>query len=386
MEVQPKWYQPIYIPDWHIYDCFYSDIGEFVIIMPAEMQPAPSIQICPGINNSVALHLNKCPHNHTYVYKLDAQRVNSILGQHTKNYPNTVTISIQNADANHKIEININKYPSYAGQLVMSTLVKHEDNIIRTWIDFHIRLGVQRFIIYDNAGTSESLESLRKVLLDYILDGVVILISWPYSYRLPISDISGQTTQQNHAIRAFNTARWIGLMDVDEFINIQRPDIIHNGGLCRFLDSMTSNYTKLGALRLCNKFFYNPENLPVDNGQFLQITNCANKVTKKGREKCFVNPSCVCTFSVHMITRGLRMITIPPRFGYFNHYCYLNKPDQKQKTQKQAPWHDSSITRYLPGSSPNNQFVNTNRIYCHPNSSGADEINSQPFLTYNPTK
>ena len=33
----------------------------------------------------------------------------------------------------------------------MSTLVKDEDKYIKQWIEFHLNIGIKRFIIYDNS-------------------------------------------------------------------------------------------------------------------------------------------------------------------------------------------------------------------------------------------
>jgi len=253
----------------------------------------------------------------------------------------------------------------------MATMVKNENNILRTWIDFHARLGVHKFIIYDNFGSLETAEGnyinnqpldtevfqkrspLFDLLSDYIQSGKVILINWPYTKFLKISGVSGQTTQQNHAIRAFDTADWIGLFDVDEFVNIQRPDIILRAkdgeGMRRFLDGIVRKTPlgkqRIGALLFKNKFFYNPDELPINKGGFLEIPNCAKGIKQLGNEKNFVIPRNVRTFAIHMITSGQKTIVVPPILGYFNHYIYLNKPS---RGRDQTPWRDSSITRYLP--------------------------------------
>ena len=42
------------------------------------------------------------------------------------------------------------------------------------------------------------------------------------------SGISGQTTQQNHSIWAFKNCKYIGMFDIDEYINMQNDTNIHN--------------------------------------------------------------------------------------------------------------------------------------------------------------
>ena len=48
------------------------------------------------------------------------------------------------------------------------------------WIEFHRLIGVQHFFIYDTTQVSTA-ASLTKQLADYIKDGLVTVIVWPYS-------------------------------------------------------------------------------------------------------------------------------------------------------------------------------------------------------------
>ena len=57
---------------------------------------------------------------------------------------------------------------------------------------------------------------------------------------------------------------------------------------------------------------------------FLSIYNC-EEITKNGREKNFVIPKNVRTYSIHAITSGEQMFTIDSKYIYFNHYIFLNK-------------------------------------------------------------
>ena len=349
-------YHPLHIPEWYIYDCFYSSSGELVIISAAEIVPAPQVWLIPDLptDKEHQFRVDICTAKHTYVYRLSIPNTNKTINIRIRS-DTTTTTNIANSE--QILTVQPNKYPSYTNQIVMTTMVKNEDNIIGNWIDFHERLGIHKFVIYDNIGSKESLAGLSLVLADYIQSGIVILISWPYDYRLPISGISGQTTQQNHAIRAFDTADWIGLFDVDEYINIQRPDIIfdvnrsdvnNKTGLRRFLDGIAKRAhvgkSRLGGLQFANKFFYNPEDLPIDNGQFLRIPNCSQFFSIREREKCFILPNNVKIFDIHNIKVGGPLHLVPYKFGYFNHYIYLNKTD---RGRNQTPWRDTTIYRYL---------------------------------------
>ena len=97
--------------------------------------------------------------------------------------------------------------------------------------------------------------------------------------------------------------------------------------LLDFIKKSNINIDDIGGFQFSNKFFYNPFNLPSDNYDFLNIFQC-DTATTKGREKNFVVPKNVKTFSVHMITNGLPIRKINSNIAYFNHYCFLNKTNR----------------------------------------------------------
>ena len=173
----------------YIYDVFHNDNNKLIIIMPAECNP-PLINYIYHKSN-IQFKLYVCPHKHTYIYEALFKT------KYIKNIQLFINGNIIN-------NINVNKYPEFKNEIIMSTIVLHEDTVIRQWIKFHIHIGITRFIIYDNSWLYHSKindSNLVDVLDDYIKQGIVIIIRWPYSYKLPKSGISGQTTQQNHSIK-----------------------------------------------------------------------------------------------------------------------------------------------------------------------------------------
>ena len=299
----------------YIYDIFHNDNNKLIIIMPAEFDPPHIEYINVKLNLKFKLHIS--PGKHTIIYE-------SLL--ETK-YIENIQLLI-----NDKIfDVKVNKYPEFKDEIIMSTMVHNEDNYIRQWIEFHLNIGVSRFIIYDNSKINdyksyksiEKSSNLKKVLSDFIEKGIVVLIEWPYPKRLKNSGISGQTTQQNHSIYAFRNSKYIGLFDIDEYINMQNNTNINN-----FFDSMITKFkldtNKIGSFRILNKDFTNPDNLSTNGYDFLFIFSC-KEITKKGREKNFVIPKNVKSFAVHMIKSGKQMYNINSKYLYFNHYIFLNK-------------------------------------------------------------
>ena len=301
----------------YIYDIFHNDNNKLIIIMPAECDPPKIEYIDLKLKKKFKLHI--CPHNHTFIYELLLE---------TK-YIENIQLLINDTIFDMKVK----KYPEFKNEIIMSTMVYNEDNYIRQWIEFHLNIGITRFIIYDNSKKKnnnpltplsiEKTSNLKKILRDFIEKGVVVLIEWSYKYRLNKSGISGQTTQQNHSIYAFRNSKYIGLFDIDEYINMQT-----NNNINIFIDSLIKthklNINKLGSFRILNKNFRNPYNLSVNGYDFLSIYNC-EEITKNGREKNFVIPKNVRTFSIHTITSGEQMFTIDSKYIYFNHYIFLNK-------------------------------------------------------------
>ena len=302
----------------YIYDIFHNDNNKLIIIMPIEFNPPDIEYINSKLNLKFILHI--CDHKHTFIYELLLE---------TK-YVENIQLLI-----NNKIfDVKVNKYPEFKNEIIMSTLVYNEDNYIRQWINFYLNIGVTRFIIYDNSkiNDSKSFKSfksveknsdLKNVLSDFIEKGIVVLIKWNYPYRLSISGFSGQTTQQNHSIYAFRNSKYIGLFDIDEYINMQNNTNIHF-----FFDSLITklqlDINNIGSFRILSKNFMNPDNLSTNEYDFLSIFSC-KEIIKVGHEKNFVIPKNVETFSVHKITRGKQMYTINYKDLYFNHYIFLNK-------------------------------------------------------------
>jgi len=311
---------PIYIEQYNIYDIFYSN-NELVIVTPYTPYPY-NIKYIVDENNILTFNLHKCPHNHTFIYTLNVD------------YHKNIKLTINN----RVIETEVSIYPNFKDEIIFSTIVKDEDAFIVSWIDYHLRLGISRFIIYDNSNNC----TLSTLLDEYIKKNIVVLIKWTYTYIDEVSGISGQTTQQNHSIYAFRNSKYIGLFDIDEYVNIQNmPNI------ASFFEQLIVNENidvkKIGSFKLLNKFFYNPNNLPVTNGQFLNIFNCDN-ITLNGHEKNFVLPKNTITFSVHMLTSGQPMYQVNMAHAYFNHYYYLNKSSRGRNNTDLI---DNTILRHL---------------------------------------
>lgn len=317
----------------YIYDIFHNDENKLIIIMPAECNP-PNIKYINS-NLNLEFKLNICSHNHTFIYELLIETT----------YIKNIQLQINNEIFN----VKVNKYPEFKNEIIMSTMVYNEDNYIRQWIQFHLNIGVTRFIIYDNSKINdhksyksvEKSSDLEKVLNDFIEKGIVVLIEWTYPKRLKKTGISGQTTQQNHSIYAFRNSKYIGLFDIDEYVNMQNNTNIHN-----FFDSLVRekniNTNNIGSFQILNKFFFNPNDLSTNGYDFLSIYD-SEEITKQKHEKHFVIPKNIETFSVHKITRGKKKFYVQGKDIYFNHYRFLNK---KTRGRDKTTLQDKTILKH----------------------------------------
>lgn len=308
--------EPIYLKEFNIYDIFYNDNNKIVIICPQLVKKSKPLNISfsDNINNKFKSFV--CKHNHTIVYI-------------SNNISYTEYIDLLINDT--KIKTYVNRYPNFENEIIMSTMVKNEDNYIIQWIEYHLLLGIKRFIIYDNANSpntryssKEKISNLQLLLDDYIKKKVVILIKWIYPKNTKETGNSGQTTQQNHSIYAFKNSKYIGLFDIDEYINPQVN--------CINLDNIFDNVINLNKLDINNlsgfslfaNNFMNPKKLDDTGYNFLKIYDTNNDFSL-ARSKMFVIPKNVNMFSVHIITNGCPRHIINKDIIYFNHYIFLNK-------------------------------------------------------------
>lgn len=91
--------------------------------------------------------------------------------------------------------------------LAVCAIAKDEGSYFKEWLDWHIRMGVEKFYIYDNGSSDNTLD----VLAPYIQQGIVEYIPFP-GYRK-------QLAAYDHCFQNFRfESRWLAIIDLDEFI------------------------------------------------------------------------------------------------------------------------------------------------------------------------
>tara|TARA_R100001377_G_scaffold71190_1_gene46755 strand:- start:458 stop:1243 length:786 start_codon:yes stop_codon:yes gene_type:complete len=98
--------------------------------------------------------------------------------------------------------------------LSVVAVMKDERKNLKEWIDFHLKVGVEHFYLYDNGSSDGSTE----VLSPYIESGQVT-----YSYNT--MDMCQMSCYFN-AVTAFrDQSRWMAFIDLDEFLYSPKGDL-----------------------------------------------------------------------------------------------------------------------------------------------------------------
>ena len=91
--------------------------------------------------------------------------------------------------------------------LAICSIAKNEGSYFQEWIEYHYKLGVEKFYIYDN----DSSDDTKETLAPYIESGLVEYVFLPgMKQQLPAYD----DCFDKHRL----DARWIAVIDLDEFI------------------------------------------------------------------------------------------------------------------------------------------------------------------------
>lgn len=110
---------------------------------------------------------------------------------------------------NIRFLLNRSKYRNYKYNIGICAIFKDEAPFLKEWIDFHLGIGVEHFILYNN----NSSDNYKEILEPYINNGKVSLIDWV------LSDGTQQKKAYQDCLNKFSFMfRWIGFLDIDEFV------------------------------------------------------------------------------------------------------------------------------------------------------------------------
>jgi hypothetical protein len=327
----------ICIDKFHIYDIFYREDYYYVI--------------CPNGPGTLNNKFMTEPYGDLLNIKLNNKKFDYINNDRTiiyfcqeKYYPN-IELIINDIKYNITIEL----YPNLSDQdVILQTMVKHEDNIVLQWIKYHLHIGFTKIIIYDNAKSpntryqsKQNKSNLKELLKDYILNEKVIYIDWPYAKN---SSTNGQIAAQNHCLYLFNNVNYIGFFDVDEYINIENYE--NGNSIVDVLDNEVPSTSS--GVTLCCKFFQNKDEINEDKYNFLKAIDYnyrKNEINYSSKNIC--KPQHVKIIRNHDYeskNKAARHYLYHFDKLYFNHYYFLNKTN---RGHEHCEYTDDSLVKYI---------------------------------------
>lgn len=301
-----------------IFDVFYA-CGELKILTKGK-NPIKRIAF-----NGETPKVHKCRQKYTKIYTFDMST-----------YQKEIVLNINGVS----VKTSVNKFIDVKGEIIMTTVTKDQDDYIIQWIEYYKHLGVSRFMIYDNSCK----KTLGTLLDKYVKDKTVLLFDFSnIAYRL--KRLLAQPVQQNHTLHAFKNAKYIGMFDIDEYLNPQKSYTSIDMLFSELLKKYKVKYSKLAGFSFQNRFFYNPKKDKDTHYNHLKIPFSSVTTTNWFRKKMFINPANVTSFTVHNLsTSNGKDLRVPEKECFFNHYRYLGHPARRGGRCKNK---NTSILRHI---------------------------------------
>lgn len=191
-------------------------------------------------------------------------------------------------------------------------IFKNEAPYLREWLEFNHLVGIEHFYLYNN----NSEDDYESVVAPYIKKGWVTLVQWPHNqqqlecYQACIKDFAHET-------------RWLGFIDIDEFIVPKSTDSIY--------EFLKPYERKAGAVNLYWKLYGTSGRMDRDLSGLVSedFTVCWPKYCNIG--KCFYNTAFEFDFESkpakqlhHKFWANYKGKNVPP-VNIFNHICVGNR-------------------------------------------------------------
>lgn len=165
-------------------------------------------------------------------------------------------------------------------KLSIAAITQNEDLYLKEWIDYHLKMGVEHFYIYDN---NEDNDRTAKVLEPYVKEGTVELIPWPNLWKDKAFHFDCQTNAYNDALaRARHHTEWLAIIDTDEFFVPLKENTL--------IDAIRNHYSGHGFIYVNWLMFGTSYKTLTSNHSMLEeLTRCASKghaMNKYGKTIC----------------------------------------------------------------------------------------------------
>lgn len=146
-------------------------------------------------------------------------------------------------------------------------IFRDEAEILKEWIEFHRIVGVDHFYLYNNF----SADNYKKILEPYVTEGIVTLTDWPYERQQ-------MAAYKDCAERYRDESKWIGFIDLDEFV-------VPNGQNQTIYDFLQKFEKKAAFLVIYWRYFGSSALVERDKNKLVteSFTNCWYKYADIGK-------------------------------------------------------------------------------------------------------
>lgn len=252
-------------------------------------------------------------------------------------------------------------------KLSICAIMKNEGPYLLEWLEFHQLVGVERFYLYNNKSTDNTVE----LISPYVDRGIVVLKKWPLN--------KGQQIRAYiHCLKKYRTeSEWMAFLDLDEFLFPTEKDNLQDV-LAEFIDypGVGVNWLNFGPSGHEKK----PEGLQMEN--YIRRSEASYEGNK--HIKSIVRPEkVIAPINPHEFSYIDGLLAVTENFqeidGFMtethsveklriNHYTTRSKEESRKKmmrgrptTQKKRTWayfkkrheiydlvEDLTIQRFLP--------------------------------------
>lgn len=103
----------------------------------------------------------------------------------------------------------------YKYEVSLCLIFKNEAPYLKEWIEYHRMIGIEHFYLYNNLSD----DNYKEVLQPYIDGGIVDFVDWPKKY-------AQVQAYRDCYLKSLNETHWLGFIDADEFVNLQKDNDI----------------------------------------------------------------------------------------------------------------------------------------------------------------
>jgi len=238
----------------------------------------------------------------------------------------------------HSQRFNLSTRPFPAFDVAMSLVVRDENRWMRAFLEYYLHcLKAQHVFVYDHGTTDR--DALLSILEPYRRRGEVTYIPWDFRWRnLTDRKMIAQPAQEAHSLARFANCRWIGFLDVDEFLRLPHTT------LPAFLERFAG--AAVDGLSFGMRWFSYRGPLGFDEVETPPLTYLYSRRDDLGRkrQKLFVKGGATRFLRLHWLEEGKRELPIDDTEIFFHHY--EQRPERFEDGKSQPGERDDYMLRF----------------------------------------